>query len=78
MSNPNSKCGQLVSASEFISAIERRDWETVDRLMGISAEEEERILREEALIDAAEVNRRLGIDDDELDAVAKSPPEEFK
>ena len=39
--------------------IETRDWVGLDKMVGFSPAEAERILREERMIDAAEVNRRM-------------------
>ena len=66
------------NAREIARAIESRDWDTLDRLTGMSPEEAERILREEPMIDAAEVNKLLCISDDEIDTVMKLPPPEFR
>ena len=61
---PNGK--KLTREEEMIALIENGDWDTLDRLIGISPEETERILREEPRIDASEVNRMLGITDEEI------------
>lgn len=45
--------------------IETRDWNGLDELVGFCPEEAERILREDPMIDAAEVNRRM----EELDRI---------
>jgi hypothetical protein len=44
---------------EMMHLIESRDWSGLDKLVGFSPEEVERILREEPMIDAVEVNRRM-------------------
>jgi len=44
---------------DLLRAIENRDWPALDRLVGMSPEEAERILRDEPMIDAADFNRRM-------------------
>jgi rRNA processing protein Krr1/Pno1 len=57
---------------EMKHLIQIRDWDALDILVGFSPEEAERILREEPMIDAAEVNRMM----EELDRIddQKSTP----
>ncbi len=45
--------------AEIMRAIESRDWDTLDRLVGMSPEEAERILREEPTIDGEEFKRLM-------------------
>src|SRR5436190_246798 len=46
-------------SQEIMHLIETRNWEALDRLVGMSPEEAERILREEPMIDAADFNRLI-------------------
>jgi hypothetical protein len=55
----SSSAAQKTNQAQVIAAIECRDWAALDRLVGMSAAEAERILREEPMIDAADFNRRL-------------------
>ena len=63
---------------EMIDLIENGDWDILERMLGWSREEDERILREEPMIDAAEINRLFGITDEEIDEVLKDPPREIR
>ena len=67
-------------AQQIELLIKARDWDALDRFLGVpplTLEEVERILREEPMVDASEVNRRLNITDDEIADVMKSPPPEI-
>jgi Holliday junction resolvasome RuvABC DNA-binding subunit len=44
---------------EIVRVIESKEWDTLDRLIGMSPEEAERILREEPTIDAEEFKRLM-------------------
>jgi hypothetical protein len=63
---------------EMVTLIENGDWDALDRMLGWSREEDERILREEPMIDAAEINRLFGITDEEIAEVQKNPPQEIR
>jgi hypothetical protein len=52
-------------SAEMKRLIDAKDWDGLDKLLGYSREQDELALREEKMIDAAEVNRRI----EELDRI---------
>ena len=57
-----------IAHTALLAAIQARDWDTFDRLVGNSQAEAERYLREEPLIDASEINQLM----EQLDAGDKN------
>jgi hypothetical protein len=66
----------MPTEAEMARMIDNGEWDKVKDLLTPCPEEVERILGEEPMIDAAEVNRMLEITDEEIEDVLKSPPPE--
>ena len=62
------------AGSELTGKVDNAEWNKIKESMTPDLEEVERILREEPMIDASEVNRLLGIADEEIAQVLASPP----
>ena len=71
MSHPNGSKHEICGP-DLGRMIEQGQWEKVKELLTPSPEEVEQLLRE-PMIDAAEVNRMLGITDEEIAETLKSP-----
>jgi hypothetical protein len=76
--NPENGRNGIPSGEELGRMLDRGEWDKVKALLAGTPEEAEQILRESEWIDIDEVNRMLGITDEEIRASLAAPrPERF-